>query len=103
MSPSTVTASVASELSPEALEAEITTLAAHLNAGTFRFLTLIADFDTRQDWAVGAFLLALIGGGPERFAGLDPEQQEALERLEVAMARQAEACDGTGELAGDRE
>lgn len=40
----------ATALSPEALEAEITTLAAHLNAGTFRFLALIADFDTREGW-----------------------------------------------------
>jgi hypothetical protein len=34
----------------EDLEAEITTLAAHLNAATYRFLALIADFDRREGW-----------------------------------------------------
>src|SRR6185295_2096298 len=34
-----------------ALEAEITELAAHLNAGNYRFLKLIAEFDTRKGWA----------------------------------------------------
>jgi hypothetical protein len=36
--------------SVEDLEAEITTLAAHLNAATYRFLALIADFDRREGW-----------------------------------------------------
>jgi hypothetical protein len=32
------------------LEAEITTLGAHLNAGTYRFLVLIGEFDQREGW-----------------------------------------------------
>ncbi len=32
------------------LESEITTLAGHLNAGTHRWLVLIAEFDTRKGW-----------------------------------------------------
>jgi hypothetical protein len=32
------------------LEAEITTLGAHLNAGTHRFLILIGEFDRREGW-----------------------------------------------------
>jgi hypothetical protein len=35
----------------EELEVEITTLAAHLNAATYRFLVLIADFDRRGGWS----------------------------------------------------
>jgi hypothetical protein len=35
----------------EELEVEITTLAAHLNAATYRFLVLVADFDRRGGWA----------------------------------------------------
>jgi hypothetical protein len=34
----------------EQLEAEITTLGAHLNAGTYRFLVLIGEFDQREGW-----------------------------------------------------
>ena len=34
-----------------ALEADITTLAAHINAATFRLLTLIAQFDALEGWA----------------------------------------------------
>src|SRR5689334_19445448 len=50
MSSPPTTAPCVLPLSAESLEKEITTLAAHLNAGTFRFLTLIADFDTRECW-----------------------------------------------------
>jgi hypothetical protein len=34
----------------EQIEAEITTLGAHLNAGTYRFLVLIGEFDRREGW-----------------------------------------------------
>ncbi|MBW8826401.1 MAG: DUF222 domain-containing protein, partial [Acidobacteria bacterium] len=34
----------------ERLEAEITTLAAHLAAGTCRWLLLVAEFDRRRGW-----------------------------------------------------
>ena len=36
---------------PEALAAEITTLAGHLNAAQFRFLKLLDEFDREQGWA----------------------------------------------------
>jgi hypothetical protein len=35
----------------EALEAELTTLAAHLTAASYRMLVLIEEFDRRQGWA----------------------------------------------------
>lgn len=35
----------------EALENEITTLAANINAATYRLLVLIAEFEKRQAWA----------------------------------------------------
>ena len=37
-------------LSLDELEAEITTLAGHLNAGEYRWLTLVAEFDDRKGW-----------------------------------------------------
>ena len=39
------------ERCPEALAAEITTLAGHLNAAQYRFLKLIDEFDRAQGWA----------------------------------------------------
>lgn len=39
-----------SDLAPERLEAEITEQAAHLDAGTCRFLLLVAEFDRREAW-----------------------------------------------------
>ena len=36
---------------PEALAAEITTLAGHLNAAQYRFLKLLDEFDREQGWA----------------------------------------------------
>ena len=36
------------------LAAEITELAGHLNAGTYRFLKLIAEFDNRNGWSDSA-------------------------------------------------
>jgi hypothetical protein len=36
----------------ERLEAEITELWGHVNAATYRFLELVADFDRRQGWAL---------------------------------------------------
>jgi hypothetical protein len=41
-------------LSLDELEAEITTLAGHLNAGEYRWLTLVAEFDERNGWVDGA-------------------------------------------------
>ena len=38
-------------LSVEALESELTTLAGHLNAGSFRFLRLLAEFARREGYA----------------------------------------------------
>src|SRR5215510_6230469 len=35
------------------LEAQITRLAGHLNAGEYRFLALLAEFDRRQGWSDG--------------------------------------------------
>src|SRR5262245_7063607 len=37
----------------KALEAEITQLAGHLNAGNYRFLVLIREFDKRNGWSDG--------------------------------------------------
>jgi hypothetical protein len=36
------------------LEREMTTLAGHSNAGTYRWLLLIAEFDRREGWFDGA-------------------------------------------------
>ena len=36
---------------PDALAAEITTLAGHLNAAQYRFLKLLDEFDREQGWA----------------------------------------------------
>ena len=47
------TTAVSPSISLEALEAEITQLAGHLNAATYRWLTLIAEFDRRHGWADG--------------------------------------------------
>ena len=41
-------------LSREELEAQITELAGHLNAATYRWLTLIAEFDRRRGWWDGS-------------------------------------------------
>src|ERR1700740_915186 len=43
-----------SSLSTRELEAQITELAGHLNAGTYRWLTLIAEFDRRGGWGDSA-------------------------------------------------
>jgi hypothetical protein len=37
-----------------ALANEITELAGHLNAASYRFLKLIAEFDSRKGWGDGA-------------------------------------------------
>ena len=47
------TTAVSPSISLEALEAEITQLAGHLNAANYRWLTLIAEFDRRNGWADG--------------------------------------------------
>jgi hypothetical protein len=43
-----------SNVSLRELEAQITELAGQLNAAIYRWLTLIAEFDTRQGWADGS-------------------------------------------------
>src|ERR1700676_5287665 len=45
--------SVAAAISLEELEAQITALAGQLNAATYRWLVLIAEFDRRLGWADG--------------------------------------------------
>ncbi len=45
---------VAATLSKSELTSQITELAGHLNAGTYRFLVLLAEFDLRQAWSDGA-------------------------------------------------
>ncbi len=42
------------DLTREELEAQITELAGHLNAATYRWLTLIAEFDRRRGWWDGS-------------------------------------------------
>ena len=42
---------VSEKKDPEALAAEITTLAGHLNAAQYRFLKLLEEFDREQGWA----------------------------------------------------
>src|SRR6202035_1694904 len=44
---------VATPISLEELEAQITELAGQLNAANYRWLALIAEFDRRQGWADG--------------------------------------------------
>jgi len=51
--PATATAT-ATEISLDELEAQITELAGHLNAATYRWLTLIAEFDRRHGWRDGS-------------------------------------------------
>ena len=49
----TAASTACAQIDPRAvseLEAEITTLAAHLNAASYRFLVLSADFDRREGW-----------------------------------------------------
>src|SRR3984893_10925496 len=41
-------------LTRDELEAQITELAGQLNAATYRWLTLIGEFDRRQGWADGS-------------------------------------------------
>jgi len=41
------------ELSRDDLEAQITEMAGQLNAATYRWLMLIAEFDRRQGWGAG--------------------------------------------------
>ena len=43
--------SAAGKKCPEALAAEITTLAGHINAAQYRFLKLLEEFDREQGWA----------------------------------------------------
>src|SRR5579864_1265271 len=45
--------SLAATCTLEELEAQITALAGQLNAATYRWLTLILEFDRRQGWADG--------------------------------------------------
>ena len=49
------------ELPLERLEHEITELAAHINAGSCRWLELIAEFDRREGWGSGAAVPARSG------------------------------------------
>jgi hypothetical protein len=44
---------VSAEVALRELEAQITELAGHLNAGTHRWLVLIAEFDRRHGWSDG--------------------------------------------------
>src|ERR1700731_5275470 len=44
---------IATRISLEELEAQITELAGQLNAANYRWLALIAEFDRRQGWADG--------------------------------------------------
>jgi hypothetical protein len=63
---------------------EIATLAAHLNAGTYRLLTLIAEFDQLQGWEPGghrscahwlAFRTGInLGAAERRFVLLGPSR-----------------------------
>ncbi len=52
--PISVAASGLCSLSKAELSAQITELAGHLNAGTYRLLVLLAEFDRRQAWSDGA-------------------------------------------------
>lgn len=51
--PLSVAASGLSTLSKAELSAQITELAGHLNAGTYRLLVLVAEFDRRKAWSDG--------------------------------------------------
>ena len=79
------------------LKAQITKLAGHLNAGSYRWLVLIAEFDQREGWADGstpscahwlAWKCGLSGGAARE----EVRVARALERLPLisaAMARGA--------------
>ena len=48
-------------LTLEALEAQLTELAAHIYAGTYRWLCLLREFDERGDGTAGASIPARTG------------------------------------------
>src|SRR5262245_53048172 len=48
-----LSAPLTAELSIPELEAQLTELAGHLNAASYRWLSLLADFDRRDGWSDG--------------------------------------------------
>src|SRR4051794_25848845 len=62
------------ELPAERLEAELTTLAAHMHAGMFRFLVMVAEFDRR--------------GGGERWGGATTDRRGLYESWECQTTSQ---------------
>jgi hypothetical protein len=81
--------------SVDELGAEITSLAGHLNAGEYHWLTLVAEFDTRKGWADGAcrscahwlnFSCGMsLGTGREKVRVA--HALESLPKISAAMAR----------------
>src|SRR4249919_1315830 len=77
------------------LEAEITELAGHLNAGQYRFLALIAEFDRRSGWSDSATQSCVhwlnwkcgIDMGAARERVRVAHALETLPRISAAMAR----------------
>jgi len=77
------------------LEAQITELAGHLNAGTHRFLVLIAEFDRRKGWSDGATQSCAhwlswkcgIDAGAAREKVRTAHALETLPRISASMAR----------------
>ncbi len=59
--PSEVAGDALPAVSTAALIDQITELAGHLNAGTYRWLTLIAEFDRRLGWNCGLTKTARTG------------------------------------------
>lgn len=82
-------------LSKAELEAQITELAGHLNAGNYRFLVLIAEFDRRGGWSDGATQSCAhwlnwkcgIAMGAAREKVRVADALEKLPRISAAMAR----------------
>ena len=86
------------ELPAERLEAELTTLAAHMHAGMYRFLVMVAEFDRRglyESWECRstAEWLSWKCAMPARTAREQVRVARALEKLPLAAA-----AFGRGEL-----
>ena len=79
------------------LESEITELAGHLNAASYRWLVLIAEFDRREGWADGSTPSCAhwlgwkcgIDGGAAREKVRVARALEGLPMISAAMARGA--------------
>ena len=62
-------------LPTERLEAEITTLAGHLAAAECRWLLLVAEFDRREAWPIGAASPRATGSAGSAASSTEPRRR----------------------------